>query len=502
MLMLKYYFFFNCTLFSEYSFRFFLLSALHYHKEALHLFWGDNDMTRDYLTEAKPMKAIFLFALPIIIGNMFQQFYTMADSAIVGRYVSSDALGAIGASTSLTNVFIWIAIGAGIGCAVIVGNFFGAKNFEKVRTASSTSLISTLILSLALAAIGFFASRQIMTWLDTPGDCLDMAAEYLRIYFLGLPFLFMYNILSNLFNALGKSRIPLYFLIFSSLFNIGLDFVAVVHFDMGIAGAAWATMIAQGISAIASFIVYCRELRTLTRDSEPVSPSQKPEKRFFDKNILGRMLRVGLPSILQQSTISIGMLLIQGVVNSFGGAVLAGFSAAGRIESLGVIAMASLSTAISSYTAQNLGANKQERVESGVKASLVIITIFAVIEMLVFEIFTNQIVGLFISSEKDAVAFAEGVKFVKIEGWFYIFIGFKMAYDGVLRGASDMPMFTVANLANLGVRLLIAKTCAVPFGVEAIAYATPIGWLVNLIISYLEYRTGKWRTTFEKKKKH
>lgn len=241
----------------------------------------------------------------MIIGNLFQQTYTMVDSAIVGRYVSEQALAAVGASYALTNIFICVAIGGGIGASVIVSRYFGAKEYGRMKTAVFTALLSFLGISLVLGIAGLILGKQIMIWLNTPADCLDMASEYLRIYFLGLPFLFMYNVLSAMFNALGKSRIPLYFLIFSSIFNVILDIIMVTKMDMGVAGVAWATLIAQGISAVLSFGVLLKNLKGL----------EGKQKTLFDKMELAEMTRIAIPSILQQSTVSIGMMLVQSVVN-------------------------------------------------------------------------------------------------------------------------------------------------------------------------------------------
>ena len=210
-------------------------------------------MDKDYLIHKKPLAALLIFALPIIIGNFFQQTYTMADSAIVGRFVGEQALAAVGASYSLTNIFICVAIGGGMGASVIVSRYFGGKAYGKMKTAIYTACLSFLAVSILLGSVGLLFSKKILVLLNTPADVLDLAAEYLNIYFYGLPFLFMYNVFSSMFNALGKSRIPLFFLIFSSLFNIVLDLILVTRFGMGVAGVAWATWIAQGISAVFSF---------------------------------------------------------------------------------------------------------------------------------------------------------------------------------------------------------------------------------------------------------
>lgn len=212
-------------------------------------------MGNDYLITGKPLKSLLVFSFPMMLGNLFQQFYTMADSAIVGRFVSEKALAAVGASYALTNIFICIAIGGGIGSSVIVSRYFGSKNYKKMNSALSTAMLSFLFISIFLGGIGLLFCKNIMILLNTPEDTLDMAVVYLNIYFIGLPFLFMYNIISSMFNALGKSKIPLYFLIFSSILNVFLDLFMVSTLNMGVAGAAWATLISQGTAAIASFVV-------------------------------------------------------------------------------------------------------------------------------------------------------------------------------------------------------------------------------------------------------
>ena len=441
-------------------------------------------MDNDYLIKKPPLQALFLFSLLMIIGNLFQQTYTMVDSAIVGRYVSEQALAAVGASYALTNIFICVAIGGGISASVIVSRYFGAKEYGRMKTAVFTALLSFLGISLVLGVAGLFLGNQIMIWLNTPQDCLDMAAQYLRIYFLGLPFLFMYNVLSAMFNALGKSRIPLYFLIFSSVFNVVLDIIMVTKMDMGVAGVAWATLIAQGISAVLSFAVLIKNLNDL----------EGKQKTLFDTIELSEMTRIAIPSILQQSTVSIGMMLVQSVVNGFGSEALAGFSAAMRIESICVVPMSAIGNAVSSYTAQNIGAQQKDRVVQGLHAASKMVIVCAAVICFFLEVFNRGMIGLFIGNEGTAVALSTGIGYLTFMGWFFCFIGFKMAVDGLLRGAGDMKMFTVANLVNLGIRVIIAITCAPRFGIAMVWCAVPVGWFANWAISYAEYRTGKWKT--------
>ncbi len=438
---------------------------------------------KEYLIHKPPVSALLIFALPMMLGNFFQQAYTMADSVIVGRFVGEDALAAVGASYSLTNVFISIAIGGGVGASVITSQTFGRRDYPRMKRSVSTALLAFLAISIALGGVGLLFSRQIMVLLNTPQNILADATTYLNIYFIGLPFLFMYNVLSSMFNALGKSRIPLYLLIFSSLLNIGLDIWMVGPLKMGVAGAAWATLIAQGISAVLSFSIFLRELKTYPG---------KLEGRFFDLRELQNMGRVALPSILQQSTVSIGMMLVQSVVNSFGSQMLAGYSAAMRIESICVVPMSAMGNAISSYTAQNIGAGKEDRVKSGYRVSYGIIFAIAAAICLVVQLLARPLISLFLEAP-SAAAFDTGIACVRFMGWFYVLIGLKMISDGVLRGAGDMTMFTVANLVNLGLRVILAVTLAPRFGIQFVWMAVPAGWLINYLISFFEYRSGKWK---------
>ncbi|MDE6167739.1 MAG: MATE family efflux transporter, partial [Acetatifactor sp.] len=439
-------------------------------------------LNNDYLIRKKPLNALILFALPMIVGNLFQQTYTMADSAIVGRLVGEPALAAVGASYSLTNIFICVAIGGGIGASVIVSRYFGAKEYGKMKLAVSTAFIAFLAVSLLLALFGLLFGRYIMIALNTPSDVLDMAAEYLRIYFLGLPFLFMYNVISSMFNALGKSRIPLCFLIFSSLFNIALDLVMVGQFDLGVAGVAWATLIAQGISALLSFVVFLLVLKGLNCGSTGL----------FSFEEMCDMTRIALPSILQQSIVSIGMMLVQSVVNSFGSQALAGFSAGMRIESICVVPMAGIGNALSSFAAQNIGARQEKRVIEGYHAANKMVIFFSVLICLALECFSRPLISLFLGSDGTPDAISTGYDYLTFMGWFFCLIGFKMAVDGLLRGAGDMKLFTIANLVNLFIRVTVSMALAPVFGISMVWCSVPVGWFANWVISYSRYRTEKW----------
>ena len=443
-------------------------------------------MEKEYLIREKPLKALLLFAFPMIIGNLFQQFYTMVDSVVVGRFVSENALAAVGASYSLTNVFISIAIGGGVGASVLVSRYFGARDYRRMKTSVSTALLSFLVVSLVLGGIGLLLGDQIMEVLNTPENIMEDAVTYLNIYFMGLPFLFMYNVLSAMFNALGKSRIPLYLLIFSSVFNVVLDLIMVCSFHMGVSGVAWATLIAQGISAVMAFLIFIREMR---------SYQSGEEIRWFDRREFGSMCRIALPSILQQSTVSIGMMLVQSVVNSFGAQMLAGYSAGMRIESICIVPMAAMGNVMSSFTAQNLGAKQQERVVKGYHTAYGIVFGFGILICVILEIFYRPLILMFLGEEGTALALNTGMSYMRFIGFFFSFIGLKMITDGLLRGAGDMKMFTVANLVNLGIRVAVAVIMAPRFGIAFVWYAVPMGWLANYLISFARYKTGIWKST-------
>ena len=431
-----------------------------------------------YLTQESPFRALLIFSFPMMMGNLFQQFYTMADSIIVGRFIGEAALAAVGASAALSAVFIAIAVGGGAGALVITSNAFGRKDFTLVKESISTSLISFLILSLILAAAGYAFSDRIMSLLNTPENIKSDAVLYLRIYFLGLPFLFMYNIISSVFNSLGKSRIPLFLLIFSSLLNIVLDIAAVTALGMGIAGAAWATLISQALSAVLSFIILTKTLKIMDGRM----------KRLFSSSIFSSMTKIALPSIIQQTTINFGMMLVQSVVNTFGSEVLAGYSASIRIDNIVTVPLSAVGNAMSPYTAQNIGAGKKERINTGWKSALAIILSFSIAICIILQAFNTEIISLFLGTDGSAAAYRTGEEYLSYLGWFYGILGFAFVTGGVLRGMGKMASFTAASIANLSLRVIGAMVFAPLYGVEIVWYVVPLGWILYFSICYVSYR--------------
>lgn len=439
---------------------------------------------KENLITQPPARSLFFFALPMIVGNLFQQFYNMADSIIVGNLVGEDALAAVGASYSFTTVFIMIAIGGGIGASVLTSQYLGAGHYREMKSSVYTFLITFAVFSTLLAVLGFIVNPTVLRLLKTPDNIMADAVSYLQIYFVGLPFMFMYNILSANFNALGRSKIPLFLLIFSSILNIVLDLWMVGSLKMGVVGAAVATVIAQGIAAVVSFGILMRLLSTYAVDG-------KVQRFRSDMFVTG--VKVAIPSIVQQSIVSIGMLLTQSAVNQFGSSALAGYSAGTRLESLCIVPMIATGNAMSTFTAQNLGAGKPERVRQGYHAAYGIIIGFGALLIAVSQLFYVPIISAFVEQGESAVAFETGTAYFRFIGLFFSFLGFKAITDGILRGAGDIKVYMLANLINLAIRVAVAQLCSPIWGIELIWYAVPMGWTANYLISYLWYRTGNWK---------
>lgn len=435
------------------------------------------------MTEGSPVKPLIMFTAPMVVGNLFQQFYNIIDSIVVGNFVGPNALAAVGASTSITMLFVMIAAGTGIGFSVVISQLFGAKQMEKMKTAISTAIIAVLVFSIVLSIIGIIINKGILRLMGTPDVVFDDAVVYLGIYFYGFVFLFLYNIFSAIFNALGDSTKPLLFLIFSSLLNIGLDLLFVIRFDMGVAGVAWATLIAQGISAVLSFVFLIKKIRSYkTKDYAK-----------FDGHLLKNMVVVAIPTVIQQSIVSIGMILVQSVVNRFGEVFLAGYTAALKIDGIAIVPMVAVGNAASTYVAQNMGAGKPERVAKGYHICLAMAAGIGIVIAIIFHFLGGALVGLFMDSTTGAEAIGIGAKYLSIVSIFYFVMGLMNVSGGVLRGAADMKFFLIGSLSNLAVRVIITWTLATVTEGMIIMWANPIGWAVGLIISGARYLQGGWK---------
>lgn len=442
------------------------------------------------LTEGKPLKLLFFFSLPMLMGNLFQQLYNMVDSMVVGNFVGADALASVGASFPVVFLAIALAAGLSMGCSVVISQLFGAGHIREMKTTISTALISQFFLSIAITVVGELIAPTVLRLLKTPDNILADSLIYLRIYFGGAVFLFMYNTLNGVFNALGDSKTPLYYLIISTLTNIVLDLLFVIRYDMGVAGVAWATLIAQGVCSILSLITLISRIKRLEDEPGAESGEKLP---LFHASAINRIAKVGVPSMIQQSIVSVSMLMMQNLVNSYGSIYIAGYTAATKIDSLSMMPNMNFSNAMSSYTAQNIGADKIERVKEGYKANIFMVVVFSIALTLIIFLFGPYLLNLFMDSEANAQVIKYGMDYMKVVSSFYILMGIMFTSNGLLRGAGDMKFFMISSMLNLFTRVAIAYTLAPKIGSIAIAWSIPAGWLVGTIISFLRFKSGKWK---------
>lgn len=435
------------------------------------------------MTKGKPGKVVLLFAIPMVIGNIFQQFYNIIDSVVVGNFLGANALASVGASYPITFLFIAVATGASIGCSVVISQMFGAKQIGNMKSAIYTSIISTIVFSTILMVIGILMSNIILKALKTPSDILIDANSYLKIYMMGIVFLFMYNINTGAFNALGNSKTPLYFLIFSSILNVVLDILFVVKLNFGVAGAAYATLIAQGVSGIVSLTYLLIKIKKI---------STEEVFKYFDLNILKKICKIAIPSIIQQAIVSVGNLFVQALVNTFGVVTIAAYTSATRIDSIIIMPMVNISSAISTFTAQNIGAELVLRVKEGYKAALKIIGVFCFTIAVLLHVFAKDVIGIFIDSNINSEAVSIGVEYITVVSIFYVLMGLMITTNGVLRGSGDIKVFMISTLCNLSMRVIAAYGLSYFIGKKAIWWAIPLGWLLASTISVFRYKSRMW----------
>ncbi len=434
-------------------------------------------MTKD-MTTGNPSKVLFFFAVPMILSSILQQLYGIVDSMIVGNFVGKEALAAVGASYPITFVLITISNGLGIGCGVVISQLFGAKDYKKTKSSIFTSLIFTFILSTAFLIIGLFITNWILNMMKTPSDIYKDTYDYLKIYFWGIVFLFMYNIANSSFNALGNSKVPLAFLIFSSILNIILDLVFVIKYGMGVRGAAIATLISQGVSAVLSFVFLLKSVLKIKSEGK---------YSLLSFSILKDISKVAVPSILQQSIVSIGNLFVQRLVNTFGSVVIAGYSAATKIDSITTLPMANMSNAVSNFTAQNNGAGKRDRIRKGYKAALIMIAVFCAVIAVIIFIFGNSLISMFVDSNTGKDVIEMGCSYLHVVSLFYFFMGLMVITNGVLRGVKDMKFFLLSTLTNLSSRVIFAYGFSGIMGKGSIWWAVPVGWMFASVVSVSRY---------------
>ena len=370
-------------------------------------------MVKD-LTKGNVRPVLWSFTIPMFISVVFQQLYNIADSAIAGRFAGEDALAAVGASYPITMIFMAIAIGCNVGCAVVISSYFGAGDIRRMKTAISTTLIASTVLAVALTIFGLLTSSYLMQMMNTPHNIFDAGDIYLKIYIGGMVFLFCYNVATGIFTALGDSKTPLYFLIGSSVGNVVLDYLFVAVFHFGVSGVGWATFLAQGIAGILAVITLLRRVAKL--------PTGHGKVMLYSKSMLRRIAKIAVPSILQQSFVSVGNIFIQSLVNSFGSAVIAGYSAAIKLNTFTITSFSTLGNALSSFSAQNIGAAKIDRVRKGFRAGTMLAWIIAVPFFVLFFFFGNEMLRIFMENPTGGAMKGDGIFEDRIAVLFYYFI--------------------------------------------------------------------------------
>ena len=416
-------------------------------------------MNKD-LTVGKPGAVLRDFCVPLLGSIIFQQLYNIADSLVAGKFIGENALAAVGNSYEITLIFIAFAFGCNMGCSVVVSQLYGAKDYKGVKTAVYTASIFSALICGGLMVLGVTSAGWLLGLIRTPQEVFGDSRLYLDIYVYGLPFVFFYNIATGIFSAMGDSKTPFYFLAVSSVSNIAVDILFVSVFHMGVAGVAWATFLCQGISCVLAVLVVIRRL-------EKVCAGEKAP--VFSAALLRKIVVIAIPSILQQSFISVGNIIIQGVINGFGPAVMAGYSAAVKLNNLVLTCFTTVGNGVSNYTAQNIGAGKLHRVRQGFQAGIRMIWLVAIPLSLLY--------------------------FLRILAPFYFVISAKLIADGILRGAGLMKKFMVATFVDLLLRVILALTLSrTALGELGIWGSWPVGWVAAALISLNYYRTGPWIT--------
>ena len=433
------------------------------------------------LTKEHPDKTLWRFLLPMMFSVAFQQIYNIADSMIAGRFAGEDALAAVGASYPITVIFMAFAVGMNLGASVIVSRLFGAGDRKGVKRAVTTAFASSLSLAVILTVYGYFFCRNMMEWIHTPQNIMQDGVLYLKIYVFGLIFLMLYNVCTGIFTALGDSRTPLWFLLGSSAGNIVLDLLFVAKLHWGVAGVAWATFIAQGISAVLALVTLLARLQKFA-GTERVP--------LFDRKLFVQILAIAVPSILQQSVLSVGNLFVQDIVNRYGSAVVAGYSGAIKLNTFAINIFMTLGSCLSSYTAQNIGAGKQERIPMGFRTWLKLSELTALPFVVLYFGLGQQMMGLFLNAESSAAIHA-GVMFLRIVSPWYFMIVVKLMTDGIIRGSGAMIYFVIATIPDLILRIGFALMLSPRFGSTGIWMAWPFGWIAATVLTIIFYRKVK-----------
>lgn len=434
------------------------------------------------LTKGNEAKGIFFFAMPMLIGSLFQQLYNTADSIIVGRFVGVEAMAAVSGANPIMFLLTSLLMGITLGFSILVSQYFGSKKMDKVKSTIDTTYIFVFIASIVITFLGIALTTPILKLMNTPDNIFNLSKGYLNIIFAGTIFSAGYNSISAILRGLGDSKNPLIFLIISTVLNIILDIVFIIYFDMGINGVALATIIAQGVSFIFSIIYLNKKHNVLKFDIKNLS---------FNKNIFIRGLRLGVPSGIQQMLFSVGTVTLQSLVNGYGTSAMAAFGAGAKIESFISLPIINLGAALSTFVAQNIGAKKAERIKKGLHASLIMSTVLAISVAFLFLFFSEELVRLF-NTDEEVVKI--GSEYLRTIGPFFIAVCTSYMQSSVIKGAGDSMFALISSMISLWlVRIPAAYVFSNMFGTVGLWYGIVFGWAVGLVITHIYYVRGSWQ---------
>ena len=434
------------------------------------------------MTEGVIWKELLLFSVPLLLGNLFQQLYNAVDSVVVGNYIGAQALAAVGSSAPVINLLVSFFMGLSVGAGVIISRYFGARNMESLQDSIHTSLALTMTAGIFMTLFGIIFSPTILRWIGTPSEVMSSSVLYLRIYFGGILSVMLYNMGSGILRAVGDSKNPLYFLIVSSITNILLDLLFVIVFDMGIAGVGWATLIAQTISAVLTLLLLIK-----TKQEYKVTL----KKIRFHKDKLIEIIRLGLPSGIQNGVVSFSNVIVQSNINAFGSLAMAGCGAYTKIDGFAILPVMSYSMALTTFTGQNMGAKKYDRVKQGARSGIImsLLTTIAISALLL--IFGEQVLSIFSDNPK---VISYGLYMMHVLAPFYIFLAISHAFNGIIRGAgiTTIPMIVMIT-CWCGMRMTwILASVPIFHDIGVVFMGWPLTWAASALWLFLYYKKGNW----------
>ena len=437
------------------------------------------------MTVGKPMNLIITFAIPMLIGNIFQQIYNVVDTIVVGRYLGENALAGVGSTGTLTGLLFALVFGMCNGGGLIIAQSFGCRDFDTLKKAVTAMIWVAGIMTVLLSIIGLSASRFLLTILAVPEDVIEYSVTYLRILYAFVFGSVIYNGASAILRSIGDSKTPLIALIISSLVNVCLDLVFVVVLRLGVAGVAYATILAQCVSAVIAVGFLYKKRREIGLCSLLVKP---------ERHMVSLVIRTGLPAALQSGMISLGGLSVQRLINSFGASVMAAYVAANRIDSVAIQVIVSIGTALSVFTGQNMGKNDFKRIANGLYHTMAVMVGASALIAGIVLTFRYPLIYVFLGDSATDLAIETGVTYLSIIGIAYVIAGVMNSYLNVIRGAGDVNTCLVAGIAELSGRIVFAYLLSHFLGATGIWIATPISWGCGCIIPVVRYYSGKWKT--------